>query len=91
MAIEDQIPTLVVLVSTLLGIGWWGVRDNREKMSRVEKELCQLREFINRSFTDTAAKWEKHEINDRAQFIEIFRILAKMEGRDTEREKRSPV
>lgn len=91
MAIEDQIPTLAVMVSTIIGIGWYAVKDNRERMSRLEKEQCQLREKLTEMMTETYDRMTKHEDEDRKYFHEIFNTLSEMKGRDSTKNRKGAV
>ena len=91
MAIEDQIPTLVVMVSTIIAIGWYAVRDNRERMARLEKEQCQLREKMTEMMTEMYDRMTKHEDEDRKYFHEIFNTLSEMKGRDSTKNRKGAV
>ena len=91
MALEDQIPTLVVMVSTIIAIGWYAVRDNRERMGRLEKEQCQLREKLTEMMPEIYERMEKHEQEDRKYFHEIFNTLSEMRGRDATKNRKGAV
>lgn len=87
MAWEDQIPTIVATVGAIIAIGWYAIRDNRERMDRLAKETCQLRDWIKEALTEMYDKFDKHDQQDQTYFHEIFGKLAEMKGRDMERER----
>lgn len=81
MALETEIPMILVVVATVISLSWYVVRDNRERMTRIEKELCSMREFITQALTEINDRQEKHERSDAENFREIAGSLGRLEGR----------